>query len=97
MNYLKPKKYYLLTRYFKYCDKEPCLKENFFFHACITKDCIDEWNKLFGTWTDYTYNLSVITIEYKSFITKTVYTYEQLLEDCKAEELEKQKRIQQNA
>lgn len=94
MNYPKPKKYYLLTRYFKYCDKEPELQEHFLSHAWVTKDCIDDWKKLFGTWTDFTYNLSVVTIEYECYITKTIYTYEQLLEDCKAEELEKQKRTQ---
>lgn len=92
MNYPKPKKYYLLTRYFKFCDQEPLLHETITSFASVAKMCIEDWNKTFKDYTDYTYNISVITIEYEVYIVKTTYTYEKLVEDNTAEELEKEER-----
>lgn len=81
MNQPKPKKYYLLNRYFKYTTGEQLLHEIIISDPDIAKGCIDDWKKYFHDFEDFTYTISLIEIIDCGFITKTIYSYEQLLQD----------------
>jgi hypothetical protein len=89
MTKLKPKKYYLLNRYFKYATVEQLLHEIIISDPDIAKGCIDDWKKYFHDFEDFTYTISLIEIIDCGFITKTTYTYEQLIKDEQTELEEK--------
>ena len=89
MTKLKPKKYYLLNRYFKYATGEQLLHEIIISDPEIAKGCIDDWKKYFHDFEDFTYSISLIEIIDCGFITKTTYTYEQIVQDEQIELEEK--------
>jgi hypothetical protein len=89
MSQPKPKKYYLLNRYFKYTTGEQLLHELIVSDPDIAKGCIDDWKKYFHDFEDFTYTISLIEIIDCGFITKTTYSYEQLLQDEQTELEEK--------
>jgi len=85
MTKLKPKKYYLLNRYFKFHGGEPLLHEIILSDPENAKGCIDDWKKHFHDFEDFIYSISVIEVLCDCYITKTTYSYEQLIQDSLTE------------
>jgi hypothetical protein len=81
----KPQKFYLLNRYFKFHDGQPLLHEIILSDPENAKGCIDDWKKYFHDFEDFTYSISVIEILTEGYITKTTYSYEQLIQDSLTE------------